>query len=106
MQHVTEVSDHLFARLAISNFEPCTLFVLAKMSTRLANHGNYVEDKGRFGSLTVSSRISLHERGSEYTEAAVSCMVAADLAPSTNDREVGWLKVNPKLRSLSFGTKG
>jgi hypothetical protein len=46
MQHVAEVSAHLFVRAAISNFEPCTLLVLAKLSPRLANSGNEVEDKG------------------------------------------------------------
>jgi hypothetical protein len=106
MQHVAEESAHLFARAAISNFEPCTLFVLAKLSTRLANHGNYVEDKVRFVSLTVSSSVSLHEHACEYTEAAVSCMVVAVFASTTNDRDAAWLKVSPKLRSHSFGTKG
>ncbi len=106
MQHVAEQRAHFFARAAISNFEPCTLFVLAKVSTPLANHGHYVEDKGRLDSLTISSRVSLRERASEDAEAMVSRMVVAVFASSTNDREVGWLKVNPKLRSPSFGTKG
>jgi hypothetical protein len=106
MQHVAEVSAHLFARAAISNFEPCTLLVLAEVSPRLANRGDYAEDKGRFGGLTVSSRVSLHEHASEFTKAMISRMVIAVFPTPTNDREVGWSKVSPKLRSPSLGTKG
>jgi hypothetical protein len=103
MQDVAEASAYLSAHAAISNFEPCTLFVPAKISTRLANHGKYVEDNGRFGSLTVSLRVSLHEDFSECTESTVPCMAVLS-ASTTNNRMVRWLKVNPKLRSPCFRT--
>jgi hypothetical protein len=106
-QHIAEQRAHLSTRAAISNFVPCTLFehVLAEVSTRLANHGHYVEDNGHFGSLALSSGVLLHERASQYFEVAVSRMSVAVFASTTNYREVRWLKANPKLRSISyFGT--
>jgi hypothetical protein len=106
MQHVAKVSAHLFARAAISNFEPCTLLVLAELTTRLANRGNYVEDKDRFGALTFSLRVSLCERASNFTKPMISCVIVAVFTSTTNDREIGWLKVSLKLRSPSFGGKG
>jgi hypothetical protein len=90
MQHVAEQTAHLFARAAISNFEPFTLFVLAKMTTCLTNHGNYIEDEGRFFSLPVSLRVSPHRHANEFTEATVF-LVVAGFALTTNDREVEWL---------------
>jgi hypothetical protein len=40
----------------------------------------------------------------EYTQATVSFVIVVSLLLTTNDRQVGRLKVNPKQRSPSFGT--
>jgi hypothetical protein len=101
MQQVTQQRADLFACLVISNFEPCSTFVLAKHSTRLVNHCDYFGNDGRFGYLAVSMRISLYEHASDNTEATVSDMVETVLASTANYRVVGWFKVIPKLRSPS-----
>jgi hypothetical protein len=106
MQHIAEHSTHFVARKVISNFEPCILFVLAKTSTLLASHGDYVESDGRFVSVTARLRVLLYERASEHAEAMISCVVVAGFASTTNDRVVARLKVDPKLRTPSSGTRG
>jgi hypothetical protein len=105
MQHIAEHCTHFSARKVVSNFEPCALLVLAKLSTHLASLGDYVRSNGRLVFLTVSQRVILYELASEITEAMVSCVVIASFASTANDRVLGWSKVDVKLQSRSFGAR-
>jgi hypothetical protein len=80
----------------ISDFEPCTSFELAKVSTGMANHSDYFGDDSRLGSLGVSLRVSLYEDPSESTEATIADMIETVLASTTNYRVFAWLESHPK----------
>jgi hypothetical protein len=104
MQQVTQQSTHLFARVVLSNFEPCTLLVLAEVPPHLANRGDYFRNNDRFGGLAISLRKFLYVLASENMEATVSNMVDTVFASTAKYRVVRQLKVDPKLRSR-FGTR-
>jgi hypothetical protein len=100
MQQVTQQSTHLFAYVMIFNFGPCTIFKLAKVSTRLTNDCDYFGDDGRLGSLPFGLRISLNEHASNITEPTVSDMIETVLASAANYGVLGRLKVSWKLSSI------
>jgi hypothetical protein len=97
MKQVAHQRAHLFACVMVCDFEPFTLCELAEVSIRLANDFDDFGNDGRFGHLTISTRVSFNVHASENTEATVSDVVETVSSSTANYGEVGYLKVNLNL---------